>query len=195
MIKNRVYQIYHSKAAILYEVSKKYVANIYFFNDISTFHFKILEYDKLYPNPYFINHIFRNVNTPIFFNVKKYRYSLYYIQGGCFGGTKSAIKYLYKNYYNYLFNYYKIRKDIIITEEHLLNIIINRMNDSVIMPNNPNNCSFYTDETKWFYYINILSGKPEKCVYKLKLKYLNDYINPIHISKNRSLTKSDLFIK
>lgn len=176
MVRRKLFQIYHSKVAIMYEASKKYHANIYFFNDISTFHYKILEYHKIYPNPAYIKQLFEYSETPIFFTINKYLYSKHYIQGGYFGGKSKAIKYLYINYYTYLSNYYKQNGNININEEDILNLIIPIINDSIVMPNNPYNCSLFNGNLRWFYFINILSGNPKKCVKKIKLNHLNNYI-------------------
>lgn len=175
MIQNNLYQIYHSKIAIVYDISIKYKANFYFFNDISTFHFKELENVKNYPNPQYIKAIFDKISTPILFTIHHNKHSQYFIQGGCFGGKRSAIKYLYDNYYIYLKHYYNQNGNITITEEELLDSLIYRINDSILIPNNLDKCKLYKESKIWFYYINVLSGYPKKCVKSLILSHLIDY--------------------
>lgn len=84
MINNKLLQIYHSKIAIVYYISAKFKANFYFFNDISTFHFKKFEDVKYYPNPFYIRSIFGKTSTPILFTIKHNKHSKCFIQGGCF---------------------------------------------------------------------------------------------------------------
>lgn len=175
MIYNKLFQIYHSKIAIVYYVSINYKANFYFFNDISTFHFKELESVKYYPNPYYIRSIFGKTSTPILFTINHNKHSKYFIQGGCFGGKRAAINYLFNNYYSFLKYYYKIKGNITITEEMLLDLLIYKINDSILIPNNLDKCKLYKNSKEWFYYINVLSGYPRECVKSLTLNYLNDY--------------------
>lgn len=175
MIHNELYQIYHSKVAIVYYVSLKYKANIYFFNDISTFHFKELEFVKNYPNPQYIKSIFGKTSTPILFTIHHNKHSPYFIQGGCFGGKRLAIKYLYNNYYTYLRDYYNKYGNITISEEKLLDLLIYKINDSILIPNNPDKCKLYRESKVWFYYINVLSGYPRQCVKSLVLSKLNEF--------------------
>lgn len=105
-VKKDVYQIYHSKVALLYYVSNRFPASIYFFNNISTFHYKPFENIKNYPNIYFIKKTFKNINYPTLFTIDSNKSSKQYIQVGCIGGNRKAIRYLFNNYYTFLDNYY-----------------------------------------------------------------------------------------
>lgn len=107
MVDNEVKLIYHSKIALLYYISTQFKADMYFYNDISTFHFKPLENVTSYPNPLYIESVFKNVSTPILFTINPNKNSIYFIQGGCFGGKRNAIEYLKVKYYTFLNDFYK----------------------------------------------------------------------------------------
>lgn len=175
MIKRKLLQIYHSKVALLYYASLKFKANIYFFNDISTFHFRDVEKVEKYPNKEYISSLFNNITSPIFFTINHNKKSSYFIQGGCFGGNKKAVKYLFSNYYLYLNMCFRKYGIINITEETLLDSLIYTINDSILIPNNPDKCNMYRGSVKWFYYINVLSGFPKECVKSIKLSHLDEY--------------------
>lgn len=176
IVKQKALQIYHSKLALLYYISTIFHANIYFYNDISSFHYKALESLKNIPSPSFIKELFKRINDPILFTICPSRKAKYFIQGGCFGGKRAAIKYLYNKYYSYIFNYYKIRGVLNISDERIYDIIISNVNNAVLMPNNPNKCEIYNDKSvRWFFYLSVLSGYPLECVKNLTLKHLVDY--------------------
>lgn len=59
--------------------------------------------------------------------------------------------------------------------EKLLDLLIYKINDSILIPNNPDKCKLYRKSKVWFYYINVLSGYPVECVKSLILSRLNEY--------------------